>query len=60
MKSKLNIGITLYRPGTGLVTSNIVSFNANNYTWTCIEGIPVMVIALQSKYWIGTKSVQKY
>ena len=31
MKSKLNIEITLGRSGAKLVTSNIVSFDANNY-----------------------------
>ena len=31
MKSKLDIEITLYRSGAKLVTSNIVSFDANNY-----------------------------
>ena len=31
MKSKLNMEITLYRSGAKLVTSNIISFDANNY-----------------------------
>ena len=31
MKSKLNMEITLYKSGARLVTSNIVSFNANKY-----------------------------
>ena len=31
MKSKLNMKITLCRSGEKLVTSNIASFDANNY-----------------------------
>ena len=31
MKSKLNIEISLYRSGAKLVTSKIISFDANNY-----------------------------
>ena len=31
MRSKLNIEITLCRSGAKLVTSNIMSFDANNY-----------------------------
>ena len=31
IKSKLNMRITLCRPGAKLVTSNIVNFDANNY-----------------------------
>ena len=31
MKSKLNIEITLCRSGAKLVTSNITSFDINNY-----------------------------
>ena len=34
MKSKLNMKITLCRSGAKLVTSNIVSFDANNYAET--------------------------
>ena len=49
MKSKLNMKMSLYRSGAKLVTSNIVSFDANNYTQTYIGGIPVTVIVLQSE-----------
>ena len=34
MISKLNMEITLCRSGAKLITSNIVSFDANNYAWT--------------------------
>ena len=34
MKSNLNMEITLCRSGAKLVTTNIVSFDANNYAQT--------------------------
>ena len=34
MKSKLNMEIALCRSGAKLVTSNIVSFDVNNYAQT--------------------------
>ena len=34
MKSKLNMKITLHGSGAKLVTSNIASFDANNYAQT--------------------------
>ena len=49
MKSKLNMEMTLYRSGAKLVSSNIVSFDANNYAETLIGGISGMVIVLQSE-----------
>ena len=31
MKSELSMKITSWRPGANLITSNITSFDANNY-----------------------------
>ena len=56
MKIKLNMEMTLCRSGAKLVTSNIISFDANNYAGRYIGGIPVMIIVLQPEILDGNQN----
>ena len=47
MKSKLNTEVTICKSGAKLVTSNIMSFDTNNYAQVLVRGIPVAAIVLQ-------------